>query len=107
MPRPREDKSVRLSMTGEEFKTLIERFTDNGQVDTIPELMQTAEDMPSIINEKVQDAMDNISTATDEDITDLFGGEQEAQQPAVNDTDGDGIDDSLIADDEDIESLYR
>jgi len=107
MPRPREDKSVRLSMSGEEFKTLIERFTDNGRIDTVPELMETAADMPSIINEKVQDAMDNISTATDEDITDLFGGEQDEQQPIVSDGDGDGIDDSLIADDEDIESLYR
>ena len=103
MPRPREDKSVRLSMTGEEFKTLIERFTDNGQIDTVPELMERVKKIPDEAD--IAEFIDS-QTADDADIESLYDGE-EAQQPVTNDTDGDGIDDSLIADDEDIESLYR
>lgn len=34
------------TLTGEEFKTLIEQFTDNGKVDTIPELMKRVGEVP-------------------------------------------------------------
>lgn len=34
------------TLTGEEFKTLIEQFTDNGKVDTIPELMERIGEVP-------------------------------------------------------------
>lgn len=106
MPRPREDKSVRLSMTGEEFKTLIEQFTDNGHVDTVPELMREAESM-SEMKEKVDQMADEIlNTAEDSDIESLFGDVQH-QQPVINDSDGDGIDDDDVADDDDIKNLFH
>lgn len=34
------------TLTGEEFKALIEQFTDNGKVDTIPELMERIGEVP-------------------------------------------------------------
>lgn len=112
MPKPREEKGVRLSMTGEEFKTLIERFTENGQIDTVPELMRSAEEMPALIEEKVQDAVDNIDVADDSDIEELFDNpiqqpQDEEQPPVINDSDGDGLNDDEVASDDDIENLFR
>lgn len=42
-----------------EFKTLVEQFTDNGKLDTIPELMQRVSEIP--------EAADNS------DIDEIFG----------------------------------
>ena len=40
-------KNVMLdTMTGEEFKQLIEQFTHDGKIDTIPELIRVLSDIP-------------------------------------------------------------
>ena len=42
-----EKKSTRLdTLTGDEFKTLIEQFTKDGKINTIPELMRALSDIP-------------------------------------------------------------
>ena len=42
-----ERKATQLdTLTGEQFKTLIEQFTHDGKIDTIPELMRVLSDIP-------------------------------------------------------------
>ena len=85
-------KKVQLdTMTGDEFKTFIEQKTDNGKVDTIPELMERTGEIPdgmsmedfirekarqSAVDEEVlREAVDKqleAMTATSEDIDEIF-----------------------------------
>jgi hypothetical protein len=68
-------------MTGEQFKTLIEQFTDNGKVDTIPELMQRIGQIPDDMTleeyisgqakKATSDYVDE-NVATNSDIDEIF-----------------------------------
>lgn len=43
----KKNRNVMLdTLTGEEFKTLIEQFTQDGKIDTIPELFRLLSDIP-------------------------------------------------------------
>ena len=47
MADKKSNKNVILdTLTGEEFKTLIEQFTQDGKIDTIPELFRLLSDIP-------------------------------------------------------------
>lgn len=74
-------KPVRLDMTGEQFKTLIEKRTQDGRIDTIPEIMDALSSMPDdkpmedIINESASKAVSEAiteETATSSDIDEIF-----------------------------------
>lgn len=82
-------KPVRLDMTGKEFKTLIEQVTQNGKVDTLPELFELLGSLPDdmtleeYIRKQAIDAAEEVSedvvkevmyeeTASDEDIDSIF-----------------------------------
>lgn len=74
-------RSTQLQMTGEQFKTLIEQFTDNGKVDTIPELMQRIGQIPDDMTleeyisgqakKATSDYVDE-NVATNSDIDEIF-----------------------------------
>lgn len=75
------NRPVRLDMTGEEFKTLVERRTQDGRIDTIPEVMEALSGMPDdkpfdeIINEAADKAVDDnleAKSATSADIDEIF-----------------------------------
>lgn len=63
---------VRLNMTGDEFKQLIEGENPNGEIDTIPEMMQAAQGISddTTIKEDVTD--DLVGNLTDEDMEKWF-----------------------------------
>ena len=82
-------KPVRLDMTGKEFKTLIEQVTQDGKVNTLPELFELLGSLPDdmtleqYIRQQAVDAAAEVSedavkevleeeTASDEDIDELF-----------------------------------
>ena len=82
-------KPVRLDMTGKEFKTLIEQVTQNGKVDTLPELFELLGSLPDdmtleeYIRKQALEAAEDVSedvvkevmyeeTASDEDIDSIF-----------------------------------
>lgn len=47
MATKKEKKNVMLdTMTGEQFKTLIEQITQDGKINTVPELMKFVGDIP-------------------------------------------------------------
>lgn len=47
MAEKREKKNVMLdTLTGDEFKQLIEQFTQDGKIDTLPELFRVLSDIP-------------------------------------------------------------
>lgn len=74
MPRPREDKSVRLSMTGEEFKTLIERRNEDGIVNTLQEVMAMFEGIGD--HETIIDYVRRVAVTDDAMPEDSIGREQ-------------------------------
>lgn len=74
MPRPREDKSVRLSMTGEEFKQLIERRNEDGIVNTLQEVMAMFEGIGD--NETIVDYVRRVAVTDDAMPEDSIGREQ-------------------------------
>lgn len=82
-------KPVRLDMTGKEFKQLIEQVTQDGKVNTLPELFELLGTLPDdmtlddYIRKQAADAAAEVSedavkeileeeTASDEDIDELF-----------------------------------
>lgn len=82
-------RPVYLDMTGKEFKTLIERVTQDGKVNTLPELFELLGSLPDdmtleeYIHQQAVDAAAAASeeavkgvleeqTATDDDIDELF-----------------------------------
>ena len=82
-------KPVRLDMTGKEFKTLIEQVTQDGKVNTLPELFELLGSLPDdmtleeYIRQQAVDAAAEVSedavkeileeeTASDEDIDSIF-----------------------------------
>ena len=82
-------KPVRLDMTGKEFKTLIEQVTQDGKVNTLPELFELLGSLPDdmtledYIRKQAVDAAAEVSedavkevleeeTASDEDIDSIF-----------------------------------
>lgn len=93
--KPKTAKPVRLDMTGPEFKTLIERVTGDGEVNTIPELMALVQTIPDgmtleeFITTKTADAiasdemvdsvadrvMENVfENITEDDLENIFFG---------------------------------
>ena len=104
-------KNVMLeTMTGEEFKTLIEQFTQDGRIDTIPELMRVLSDIPEdqtlgqyiaehgidpealerAVNEAVDDKFDE-EECTDDDIDSIFDEESETGFEVVADNGDDDV----------------
>ena len=103
-------KNVMLeTMTGEEFKTLIEQFTQDGRIDTIPELIRVLSDIPEdqtlgqyieehggqvdpkVVRDAVDEALDeNAREAYDEEYRRLylFGRPKEEADIDVNAEDG-------------------
>lgn len=82
-------KPVRLDMTGKEFKTLIEQVTQDGKVNTLPELFELLGTLPDdmtleeYVRQQAVDAAAEVSedavkevleeeTASDEDIDSIF-----------------------------------
>lgn len=87
-------KPVRLDMTGKEFKTLIEQVTQDGKVNTLPELFELLGSLPDdmtleeYIRKQAVDAAAEVSedavkevleeeTASDEDIDSIFEDDSE------------------------------
>ena len=65
---------TRLSMTGEEFKRLIEQPNPDGVIDTLPEMMRAMQgisDDGETIDDKVQQAMDS-RVGTEQDVDEIF-----------------------------------
>ena len=89
----RKKQNVMLdTLTGEEFKQLIEQFTHDERIDTIPELIAFLSDIPegqtlgeyiaehSVDPQVVKDAVDDAieeQQADDEDIDEIFDEEEE------------------------------
>lgn len=82
-------RPVRLDMTGKEFKQLIEQVTQDGKVNTLPELFELLGSLPdnmtleNYVRQQAVDAAAEVSedavkeileeqTATDDDIDGLF-----------------------------------
>lgn len=87
-------KPVRLDMTGKEFKTLIEQVTQDGKVNTLPELFELLGSLPDdmtleeYIRQQAVDAAAEVSedavkdvleeeTASDDDIDSIFDNDSE------------------------------
>lgn len=94
----KEKKNVMLdTLTGEEFKTLIERFTQDGRIDTIPELLEFLSDIPEgqtlgeyirehggqvdpqVVKDAVDDALDE-QHAESSDIDEIFEEEEKEEE---------------------------
>lgn len=90
----RSNKVMLDNTTGEQFKRLIEQFTQDGKIDTIPELMRVLSDIPEdqtlgeyiaehggqVDPQVVQDAVDEAfveQQASDDDIDSIFDEEEE------------------------------
>ena len=87
-------KNVMLdTMTGEQFKQLIEQFTHDGKIDTVPELIRVLSDIPEdqtlgeyiaehgghidpeVLKEVVDDAVDEAfdeNECSDDDVDSIF-----------------------------------
>lgn len=92
-------KNVMLdTMTGEQFKQLVEQFTKDGKIDTIPEFIRVLSDIPEDMTlgeyiaehggqvdpEEVKKAVDDAfdeNECTNEDIDSIFDEEGEVVQP--------------------------
>ena len=89
MKKVKTAKPVYLDMTGKEFKTLIERVTQDGKVNTLPELFELLGSLPDdmtleeYIRQQAVDAAAEVSedavkeileeeTASDDDIDSIF-----------------------------------
>ena len=89
MKKVKTAKPVYLDMTGKEFKTLIEQVTQDGKVNTLPELFDLLGSLPAdmtleeYIHRQAVDAAAEVSedvvkevmeeeTATDDDIDSIF-----------------------------------
>lgn len=89
MKKVKTAKPVYLDMTGKEFKTLIERVTQDGKVNTLPELFELLGTLPDdmtledYIRKQAVDAAAEVSedvvkevmeeeTASDDDIDSIF-----------------------------------
>lgn len=89
MKKVKTAKPVYLDMTGKEFKTLIEQVTQDGKVNTLPELFALLGSLPDdmtleeYVRQQAVDAAAEVSedavkevleeqTASDDDIDELF-----------------------------------
>lgn len=91
-------KNVMLdTLTGEEFKTLIEQFSQDGKIDTIPELLAFLSNIPDdmtleeyiaehgghVATEDVKKAVDDVldeQTADSSDIDEIFDNSNTEQE---------------------------
>jgi hypothetical protein len=67
-------KNVMLdTLTGEEFKTLIEQFSQDGKIDTIPELIRLLSDIPEdqTLGEYIREHGGQIDPEVLEEIVDV------------------------------------
>lgn len=88
------DKVTLDTLTGGQFKQLIEKFTQDGKIDTIPELIRVLSDIPEdktlgqyiaehggqVDPQVVQDAVDEAfveQQASDDDIDSIFEEEED------------------------------
>ena len=79
MKKVKTAKPVYLDMTGKEFKTLIERVTQDGKVNTLPDDMtledyirKQAVDAAAEVSEDVVKEVMEEETASDDDIDSIF-----------------------------------
>ena len=75
--RSSDDGKVRMQMTGDEFLKLIEGRDPNGEIDTLPEMLDAARGISDdeTIPEKIQEEIDENqeeNEASDEDIDQIF-----------------------------------
>ena len=94
MAEKKQKQNVMLdTLTGEQFKQLIEQFTQDGKIDTIPELIRVLSDIPEdqtlgeyiaehgghvdpevlkeVVDEAVDEAFDE-NECTDDDVDSIF-----------------------------------
>jgi hypothetical protein len=67
-------KNVMLdTLTGEEFKTLIEQFSQDGKIDTVPELFRLLSDIPEdqTLGEYIREHGGQIDPEVLEEIVDV------------------------------------
>lgn len=71
--RGEDDKKIRLNMTGEQFKQLIEGRNPDGRIDTLQEMLDAAEGISDdkTINEEIDEKQEE-NEASDSDIDEIF-----------------------------------
>lgn len=85
--KDKEKKNVMLdTMTGEQFKTLIERFTQDGKIDTIPELLEFLSDIPEgqTLGEYIEEHGGQVDPQVVKDVVDETLDEQAAQSSDID-----------------------
>ena len=76
--RGEDDRKIRLNMTGEEFKMLVEGRNPNGKTDTLQEMLDAAEGISDdkTINEEIDEKQEE-NEASDSDIDEIFDDESD------------------------------